>query len=139
MSMLEFYRVLAPVVAPIKCGHTEASLPRGIMKTYAGKNGVLPLQVRVLEGKVYVWRDFSGAAASLAGMEIRSLNGVSASTIVEKMLAAASGYGDIQNSRMGRISGWAFSSQHLALVGVSAPYHAALWDSQEKRWRKSPL
>ncbi len=139
MSMLEFYRVLAPVVAAIKCGHTEASLPRGIMKAYAGKNGVLPLQVRVLEGKVYVWRDFSGAAPSLTGMEIRSLNGVSASKIVEKMLAAASGDGDIQTSRMWRISGWAFSSQLLALAGLSAPYDVALWDSKEKREIKAHL
>ena len=131
--MLEFYRVLAPVVAAIKCGHTEVSLPKGDMKTDTAKNGILPLQVRVLEGKVYVWRDLSGAPASLAGMEIRSINGVSASQIVEKMLAAASGDGDIQTSRMGRISGWTFSSQLSALVGLAGPYDVALWDSKEKR------
>jgi Peptidase family S41 len=133
MSMLAFYRVLAPVVAAIKCGHTEVSLPRGFMKTYTGKNGILPLEVRVLEGKIYVWRDFSGAPALLAGMEIRSINGVSASKIVEKMLAAASGDGDIQTNRMRRISGWTFSSQLLALAGLSGPYDVALWDSKEKR------
>jgi hypothetical protein len=137
MSMLAFYRVLAPVVAAIKCGHTDVSLPRGF--TYTGKNGVLPLEVRVLEGKIYVLRDLSGAPPSLAGMEIRSINGVSASTIVEKMLAAASGDGDIQTNRMRRISGWTFSSQLLALAGLSGPYDVALWDSKEKREMKVRL
>jgi hypothetical protein len=139
MSMLEFYRVLAPVVAAIKCGHTEVSLPKGSMEGDAAKNGILPLQVRVLEGKVYVWRDFSGAPASLAGMEIRSINGVSASKLVEKMLEAASGDGDIRTSRMGRISGWAFSSQLSVLAGLAGPYDVTLWDPKEKRELKVHL
>jgi hypothetical protein len=137
MSMLAFYRILAPAVAAIKCGHTDVSLPSGF--TYAGKNGVLPLEIRVLEGKPYVWRDLSGTPALLAGMEIRSINGVSASKLVEQMLAAASGDGDIQTNRMTRISGWRFSSQLLALAGLSGPYDVALWDSKEKRETKVHL
>jgi hypothetical protein len=132
MSQLEFYRVLAPVVAAIKCGHTDVALPWEATKT-GPANGVLPLEVRVLDGKPYVWRDLSGRSASLAGMEIRSINGVSASKIVEKMLAAASGDGDIQTVRMRRISGWKFSSKLSALVGLSGPFDVALWDSKEKR------
>jgi hypothetical protein len=133
MSTLEFYRVLAPVVASIKCGHTEVALPRDLVKSYTGKKGVLPLEVRVLAGKTYVWRDLSGAPASLAGMEIRSINGALAAKIVDKMLAAASGDGDIQTIRMRRIGGWRFSSGLLTLVGLSGPYDVALWDPKEKR------
>jgi hypothetical protein len=139
MSMLAFYRVLAPVVAAIKCGHTDVSLPKGFMKLYTVKSGILPLEVRVLDGKVYVWRDLSGAPVLLAGMEIRSINKVPASKIVEKMLAATSGDGDIQTNRMWRISGWTFSSRLLALAGLSGPYDVALWDSKEKRQIKVHL
>jgi hypothetical protein len=133
MSVIAFYRVLAPVVAAVKCGHTGVSLPSGFTKNYTGKHGVLPLKVRVLEGKIYVWRDFSGTPASLAGTEIRSINGVSARETVDKMLAAASGDGDIQTVRMRRISGWTFSSQLLPLLGLSGPYNVVLWDPKEKR------
>jgi len=133
MSMIEFYRVLAPAVAAIKCGHTEVSLPKDFMKTFTCKYGFLPLEVRVLAGKVYVWRDISCAPATLAGMELRSINGVSAAQIVEKLLAAASGDGDIQTIRMRRISGWKFSTQLQALIGLYGPYDVALWDSKEKR------
>jgi hypothetical protein len=132
MNMLEFYRVLAPVVAAIKCGHTDVALPREL-KNSSAANGVLPVEARVLDDKPYVWRDLSGGPASLAGMEIRSINGVSVSSIVEKMLAAVSGDGDIQTVRMRRISGWKFSSNLSALVGLSGPYDVALWDSKEQR------
>src|SRR5205823_1301281 len=98
-----------------------------------------PLEVRVLEGKCYIWRDLSGAPVLLTGMEIRSINGVSASKIVDKMLAAASGDGDIQTIRMRRISGWKFSSQLMALVGLSGPYEVALWDSKKEREVKVQL
>ena len=118
MSMLEFYRVLAPAVAAIKCGHTSVSLPKGFAKSLTGKNGTLPLEVRVLEGKAYVWRDFSGSPASFAGMEIRSINGVPASKIVKTMLAATPGDGDVETIRMKRISGWRFSVQLPAACWV---------------------
>jgi hypothetical protein len=133
MTAVEFYRVLAPVVATIKCGHTEVSLPKDCLKALTGKNGALPLYVRVLAGKAYVFRDLSGSTVSLAGKEIRSINGVSAPKIVEKMLAAVSGDGDIQSVRMRRISRWAFSSQLAAIVGLSGPYDVAYWEPKEKR------
>ena len=139
MGVVEFYRVLAPVVAAVKCGHTAVSLPRDFWKHSNANSGVLPLQVRVLEGKAYVWRDLSGAPVPLAGKEIRSINGVSTSKIVEKMLAAASGDGDVQTVRMRRISGWAFSSQLTALVGLIGPYEVAFWDSQKQREFKVQL
>jgi hypothetical protein len=133
LSLPEFYRVLAPAVAAIKCGHTDVSLPKDYMEIYTTKNGILPLQVRVLAGKAYVWRDLSGSPASLTGKEIRSINGVPASEIVERMRAATSGDGDIQTNRWWRISGWAFSSQLLALLGLPGPYDLVLWDSKEQR------
>jgi hypothetical protein len=139
MSVLEFYRILAPAVAAIKCGHTDESLPRDFLKAFNAKTGVLPLHVRVLEGKPYVFRDLSGASASLAGKEIRSINGVPASTIVEKMLAAASGDGDIQSVRMKRISGWTFSAKLSTLVGLSGPYEVAYWEPKEQRERRAKL
>ena len=132
MSMLAFYRVLVPVVAAIKCGHTEAALPADFMKAYEAKKEFLPLEVRMLGGGIYVWRDLSGSSASLAGMEIRAVNGVSAPKLVDAMLAATSGDGDIQTSRMKRIGRWWFSSQLVVLVGLSGPYDVVLWNPKEK-------
>jgi C-terminal processing protease CtpA/Prc len=140
LTMIEFCRVLAPVVAAIKCGHTHVALPRDVLQDIAAKNALLPLQVRVLDGKVYVFGDYSGQPTSLAGKEIRSINGVTAGKIVETMLAAAAGDGDVQTSRIRQISGWpVFSVQLYLLIGISAPYDLVVWDPHEKRELKVRL
>ncbi len=133
MSVLEFYQVLTPVVAAVKCGHTDVSLPKDCWKTFIAQVGVLPLQVRILDGKPYVYRDLSGTPASLVGKEIRAINGIAASHIVEKLLAAASGDGDIQTVRLRRISGWQFSIKLSTLLGLFGPYEVTYWKPIEKR------
>ena len=73
MNAVEFYRILAPVVAAIKCGHTGIGLPEEMQKAYSTKALLLPLQIRALAGKVYIFRDCSDDATTLAGREIRSI------------------------------------------------------------------
>src|SRR5215469_13134075 len=85
MSVYEFYRIVAPVVAAIKCGHTGVRVPPDLTKG----NVMLPLVVRVLDGKVYVLKDLSGGKNTLAGQELRAVNGVARAKIVQTMLAAA--------------------------------------------------
>jgi hypothetical protein len=133
MSVVEFHRVLRPVVAAIRCGHTDLALPPGYLESLTARTGVLPLQVRVLGNTPYVLRGLFGGSTSLAGKEIRSINGVPASRIVQQMLAAASGDGDIASVRMRRISGWAFSTQLSTLIGLSGPYQVTCRDSRLKR------
>src|SRR2546421_9622452 len=45
MTCVEFYRVVAPVVAAIKCGHTGVGLPEAIRTSAKSKTPILPLQV----------------------------------------------------------------------------------------------
>ncbi len=139
MSVLEFYQVLTPVVAAVKCGHTDVSLPKDCWKTFIAQVGVLPLQVRILDGKPYVYRDLSGPPASLVGKEIRAINGIAASHIVEKLLATASGDGDIQTVRLKRISDWSFSTKLSTLFGLFGSYEVVYWEPDEKRELKVSL
>jgi hypothetical protein len=139
MTMLEFYRILAPVVAAVKCGHTDVFLDRVVMNVIRTKTPLLPIRARILEGKVYVFRDFSGGSAALTGKEIRSINGVPSSKIVETMLGAARGDGDIQTSRMLQLGDWEFSIRLFTLLGLAAPYDVVVWDPKEKRETKVQL
>jgi C-terminal processing protease CtpA/Prc len=133
MDVLEFYRLLAPVVAAVKCGHTGVLPPGDLMKAITTKTRLFPQQVRVLRGKVYVLRDLSGGPASLAGREIRSINGVQAAALIEKLVAAAPGDGDVQTSRMRRIDGSNFAVQLETLIGIHSPFTVTVWDPNEKR------
>ena len=133
MNAVEFYRILAPVVAAIKCGHTGVGLPEEMQKAYSTKALLLPLQIRVLAGKVYILRDFSDGATTLAGREIRSINGVPAAKIVETMLATTPGDGDSQTCRLARMGGWALARRLPALLGVQSPFEVTVWDAKENR------
>lgn len=133
MTAIEFYRILAPVVAAIKCGHTGAGLPEELQKAFSSKALLLPLQVRVLASKVYVLRDFSNGTGNLAGREIRAINGVPITKILDTMLAATPADGDSQTCRIARINGWTFARRLPALLGLNSPYEVAVWDAKENR------
>jgi hypothetical protein len=133
MTSIELYRVLAPVVAAVKCGHTWVVLPDDLATGPKSPRPILPLQVRVLGGKVWVFRDFSNEQGKLAGKEIRSINGAPAAGIVETMVKATPGDGDVQTSRLHRIRDWRFCVNLVDLLGQSAPYALTSWDPVEKR------
>jgi hypothetical protein len=124
MDVFEFYRVVAPAVAAVKCGHTGPALPRN-----APLGPVLPLRVRLVGGKVYVFRDLSAEGGRLAGMEVRSVNGVPAGDIVKTLLAAAPGDGDVQTSRARRAVDGNFAPLLKPLLGIGDPFDLVLWDS----------
>lgn len=52
MDAVEFFRVLAPAVAAVKCGHTNVTLPEAFRKEINNTFPLLPFQVRVLKGRV---------------------------------------------------------------------------------------
>jgi hypothetical protein len=133
MDAVEFYRVLAPAVNNIKCGHTAVVLPEDLRNELNTSAPLLPLRVRVLAKKPCVFRDYSSDDHRLAGMEIRSINLVPASRIVQTMMAAASGDGDVETSRQTRIGDLRFTTLLISMLGLKSPYHLSLWDPKAKR------
>ena len=76
MTVVEFQRPLARVIAAIKDVHTAVRLPPAMMAQLDSQIRVIPFQVKVLQRRLYVFRDFSDSAGGLAGQEIMSINGV---------------------------------------------------------------
>jgi hypothetical protein len=118
MNVYEFYRIVAPVVTALKCGHTGVRVSPDLDKDKPR----LPLVVRVLDGRPYVLRDLANGGIELASQEIRSVNGVSADKIVSVLLAATPGDGDVQTSRERRIGGANFAGGLIDLLGLESPY-----------------
>lgn len=94
---LGFYRVLKPAVASIACGHTTALLPLAL-KDSLEHELLLPLDVKILQGKVYVLRDFS-PQHQLVGREIVRLNGVPTAKILQILTKSMHGDGNIPTMR----------------------------------------
>ena len=139
MDSYEFFRVLAPAVNAIKCGHTSVNLPEELRDELTNRAPLLPLRVRVLGKKPYVFRDYANLDHKLAGMEIRSINNVPAGQIVRALMAAASGDGDVETSRQARIGDLRFITLLVSVMGLKSPYDLVLWNPQSKRAMKATL
>jgi hypothetical protein len=133
MTCLEFYRLLAPTVGSVKCGHTAVALPLGVETTPNTQRPILPLQVKVLDGKVYVLRDFSSDKGDLAGLEIKSINGTPADVILATMIKATPGDGDAVTGRQHRLRGQRFAINLIDLLGLEAPYKVSCWNPETRQ------
>jgi hypothetical protein len=123
MSALEFYRLLAPVVARIKCGHTGVVPPSGVQEAIAKTIPLFPFDVEVSDGKVYTLREYMPDEQRLTGFEVRAINGVPIEQILRTMIAATPGDGDSETVRPWRIGhGGAFPRLLYSLVGIESPF-----------------
>lgn len=129
LDVFEFYRILTPLVATIRCGHTNIELPDFFVQEQDSSSiQSFPALIKILNGKIYIWRDLTNKDSSLAGKEILSINKVPASQIVSTMLAATGGDGHIQTSRIKRIEGWNFIKKLMPLTGLHSPFELAVSD-----------
>lgn len=97
-----FQRVLAPAVAALRCGHAIV-LPSPALQAEMEQASLLPLDVKLIDGRLYILRDFDGAG-KLAGREVVSVNGVAVAAIVARLMAAAPGDGFIGTGRAQRVA-----------------------------------
>ncbi|HEV2501284.1 MAG TPA: S41 family peptidase [Terriglobia bacterium] len=133
MDFHEFYRVMMPTIAAIKCGHTTISIPPDVREE-TERLPWLPFDVRVLDSKPYIFRDYVTGGV-LAGKEIQAVNGVPAARIVSTMLAATSKDGDIQSSREREISN-NFGGNLITLLELGSPYEVVLTGSGGSKTEK---
>jgi hypothetical protein len=125
MGSLEFYRILAPAVARIKCGHTAVLPPQDLLKAMDQTIPLFPFDVEVLDGKVYVAREYLPDEQKVAGLEIRRINQMGIEQILSTMLAATPGDADSQTIRPWRIAHqeiFAFPRMLYSLLGIEAPF-----------------
>jgi hypothetical protein len=102
MEARDFQRILAPAVAALRCGHTAVLLSPAL-KAEMEQALLLPLDVKLVRGRLYILRDFDGAG-KLAGREIVSINGVGIGSVIERLTAAAPGDGFIATGRAQRVA-----------------------------------
>jgi uncharacterized protein (TIGR03435 family) len=121
MTALEFYRTLAPLVAQLKCGHTDLQ-PSGAIQQRVAAEPLIPIEAAVFGGRIYVARDFSGAG-QLNGAEILSINGVDAGRLLASMLAVVHGDGDSPTAGPYQLShGRGFARNLYLIAGVQSPF-----------------
>lgn len=93
MNGLEFFRVLAPVIAKIDCGHTYMKLSNSL-ESYAKEKGkYLPFEVKVIKDKTYIYKNYSSIDIP-EGSEILTINGKETQDIIDVLLYNLSSDGE---------------------------------------------
>ena len=75
MNVLEFHKLIAPLVSLSREGHTYIRLPDTIYNKFISEATFLPLSVVFLGDKLYCAYNGSENEDSLQGLEIESING----------------------------------------------------------------
>ena len=72
MTDLEFWRLVAPVVAHIKCGHTYLFSPKPVQTQMVTTLPLFPL-TRIFNDRVYGYQDLANPGSPLEGAELLSI------------------------------------------------------------------
>ena len=90
MTQTDFYKVIAPLVATIKDGHTSVNFPI----TPSSLKCQIPLSFKVIDGNLFVSKSFDPKYDYLIGKQIEKINGVAASELIKFALTHFSSDGD---------------------------------------------
>lgn len=121
-------------MAALRCGHTNIELPDFFVKEQdSSRIKSFPALVKIIDGRIYVWRDLASNNSGLGGNEILSINKVPAAQVVSTMLASTGSDGNIQTSRIKRIEGWGFIKNLMPLAGLQPPFELMVADSNNGR------
>jgi hypothetical protein len=137
MTDLEFWRLLAPVVARIKCGHTFLLLPEKLREELVTSLPLFPLEMRVLDRRAYVFQDYANTGSPLEGNELLSINGVPSSRILEQLRALFTGDGntEVKDWRISHLNGFTVC---LYGLGIEHPFRVT-YRTPDRRRRATQL
>jgi hypothetical protein len=89
MTQQEFYKLLLPVVAQIKCGHTKLHPDENWTSNFYFNTGnVFPWRLHFEENRAFVLGDYTNNTGVPIGAELDSINGKHISEIIQAVLPA---------------------------------------------------
>ena len=122
MTDLEFWRVIAPVVARLKCGHTFLWFPHSVQAQFEKDTLFFPLEARVLAGRVYIYQDCATPGSPLEGTELLAINGISIKTLLRQLRSVMPSDGNTEAARDWRIGHIGGFTVYLHGLGIRSPY-----------------
>jgi hypothetical protein len=124
LNVLEFHKIIAPLVALSKEDHTDIFLPKDIKEEIFLNENIkyLPLIVRFLGTKLYYIRNASDNPEKIETLEIEKINGETPIEIASKIgnLFASDGY--IKTLKYDDLSGFGLSRYYYYYYGIIENY-----------------
>lgn len=117
MNVLEFYKVIAPLVALTNEDHTNIYLPEKTKQRMRKEAKFLPLTIKFLGEKLYCIRNGSNNKAVIEYTEISSINGETPIEIVSKISTLYANDGFIEPVKFNDLSGFDLSKYYFLFYG----------------------
>lgn len=105
MTIMEFFRVISPVVGAVKCGHTRIWLPGTISRYSYENSNYLPLDIKVIDDTLFIYKNITIESSIIPGCIIYSLNGKSSQNIIRTMKSGMYADGDNETYKYYRMNG----------------------------------
>ncbi len=97
MNELEYFRIIAPLISKIGCGHTWIATTEATQQKIWEKGGVLPLKLKFIERKAYCIQNNSYDSISIQpGDQILSINNYSIDSLLHLSNKFSTGDGFIE-------------------------------------------
>lgn len=125
MGEPEFFGLLTPVLAKIRCGHTKGFMPKSFNNANNHENVTLPIQVKFISGMLYIWKVLSPEIPNLEGMEITAINDIEIAEIIDRIYPHLIGDGFIETSKVKDLEE-NFTHYYEQIVGPSERFEITL-------------
>lgn len=118
LNVLEFHKLIAPLVALSREDHTNIYLPSSVREKINSEIKLLPLTVVSLGGKLYCVKNGSSVQdVALEGKQIEAINGETPTSIVDKIGNLFASDGFIKTVKYSDLRGFNFSVYYFYYYG----------------------
>ncbi len=104
LDSFAFFKLLAPAVAAVNCGHTHLNLSPAMYREINSVKIFFPFRIRIFSFFLYVAEDSVHENAIPPGSEILSINSSSAETIISRILPMLSSDGENQTGKIAQLN-----------------------------------
>ncbi len=127
LSPIDFYQLIAPLVAKFQDAHTTVGIPYLQLAEYVRRGGkIFPFDVDCRSGKVIIRKNYSASVRISPGMELISVNKISSIQILEKFASFLSS-GSLKFRRV--LAGDLFSAYLYLIYGFGSDFELELKES----------
>lgn len=85
-TVFEFYNSFVPVINQIGCGHTTSKIPPKELKKIQKNRRFLPIGIKIIEDKIFITEVLIESKDLFPGLEILSIDGVTAANFIKSNL-----------------------------------------------------
>jgi hypothetical protein len=88
MTEAEFFRMMAPVVAKVRCSHTGIRFSDEFATAMNKRRSLIPVDINFINEQAFVITDYSQNSMIEPGMRVLSINGTPASDIWDRLVSS---------------------------------------------------